>query len=56
MSDLNNNDNNNVINLLTTSEFTDEHLEIVKNLMDWENIYPELFGNDLPKEIAFDRF
>jgi hypothetical protein len=56
MSDLNTNDNNNVIDLLTTSEFTDEHLEIVKNLMDWKNIYPELFGNGLPNEIVFDRF
>ena len=55
MSNLQNN-NNNVINLLNIEKFTEEHLLIVEGLMDWANIFPELFGDGLPKELKFKGF
>ena len=48
--------NENVIDLLTVEKFTEEHRLIVENLMDWKNIFPELFGNGLPKELKFKGF
>ena len=45
-----------IVNLLEIDEFTEEHLEIVENLMDWKKIWPELFGDGLPKEIKFVGF
>ena len=55
--------NNNIVNLLTTSEFTEEHLGSVKNFFNkynpdvpdlnapaygWDDAYPELFSDGLP--------
>ena len=63
--------NNNIVNLLTTSEFTEEHLGSVKNFFNkynpdvpdlnapaygWDDAYPELFSDGLPDEIKFKGF
>lgn len=43
-----------VVNLLETKEFTEEHRLQAENLMDWQLIYPEIFGDKLPDAIEFD--
>ena len=45
-----------VVDLLSTSEFTEEHVETVRELMDWKRIYPELYGDKLPLPIKFVDF
>lgn len=42
-----------VINLLETKEFTEEHRLQAENLLDWELIYPEIFGDKLPNAIEY---
>jgi len=42
-----------VINLLETKEFTEEHRLQAENLLDWELIYPEIFGDKLPDAIEY---
>ena len=61
----------NVVNLLTTSEFTEDHLGSVKNFFNkynpdnpdlhgpaygWDDAYPELFAAVLPDDIVFKGF
>ena len=45
-----------VIDLLDVNEFTDDHATTAWNLLPWVKIYPELYGEGLPKEIIFDKF
>jgi hypothetical protein len=47
-----------VINLSEIDEFTDEHLNIVKEIYKnhWETFYPELYGDKLPDAIEFENF
>jgi len=42
-----------VVNLLETKEFTEEHRLQAENLLDWELIYPEIFGDKLPDAIEY---
>lgn len=47
-----------VIDLLQTNEFTQDHLDITKKLYEdhWKKFYPELFGDMLPDAIEFVGF
>ena len=47
-----------VINLLEIDEFTEEHLNIVKEIYEnhWKTFYPELYGDKLPDAIEFEKF
>ena len=42
-----------VVNLLETKEFTEEHRLQAENLLDWQLIYPEIFGDKLPDAIEY---
>ncbi len=45
-----------VVDLLQTNEFTEEHLQIVKAIYEdhWKKFYPELYGEGLPDAIEFE--
>jgi hypothetical protein len=47
-----------VIDLLQTDEFTEAHLEITKAIYKnhWKTFYPELYGDKLPDAIEFEKF
>jgi hypothetical protein len=47
-----------IIDLHVTKAFTDEHLDIVKEVHrnHWVKFYPELFGDKLPAAIKFSHF
>jgi len=47
-----------VVDLLKIDRFTEEHLEIIKEIHKnhWIKFYPELYGDGLPEEIEFDGF
>lgn len=47
-----------VIDLLQTDEFTEAHLEITRAIYEahWSKFYPELFGDMLPDAIEFEGF
>ena len=40
----------------TNGKFTEENVQNYELMMDWETVYPELFGAKLPKEIIFKGF
>ena len=37
-------------------KFTNEDVEVYKNIMDWKTIFPEVFGVDLPPALTFVGF
>ena len=39
-----------------SGKFTEEDVQNYELMMDWETVYPELFGAKLPKEIIFKGF
>jgi hypothetical protein len=47
-----------VVDLLQTDEFTEDHLDIVKEIYEnhWKKFYPELYGDKLPDAIQFEGF
>ena len=58
---MNSNKNEVVVDLLTTNEFTEAHLDTTKEIYEnhWKKFYPELYGDKLPDAIefvGFDRF
>ena len=47
-----------VVDLLQTNEFTEEHLNLVWEIYEnhWKKFYPELYGDKLPDAIQFEGF
>ena len=64
-SDVTESNDETVIDLLTTTEFTENHLKVVKEMYGpvdhnnpkdfggWPKVYPELYGNKLPPQLKF---